>query len=97
MGMIRAFGRSTPPSSIKIPSTSSTTINDALDSAIANIASSTPDLTKAPPSKDSIRISPPITKFLELQSAGDMKLNEVKELLRDYKRLASAMKDLGIV
>lgn len=88
MGMIRAFGRSAP-------STPDPT-KDTFDAAVTNLASVKPDLTQAS-SKDSVKIAPPITKFLELQSAGDMKLNEVKELLRDYKRLAGTLKELGFV
>lgn len=32
---------------------------------------------------------------MELQSPGDLKLGEVLDLLRDYRRLAGALKDLG--
>ncbi|POS84465.1 hypothetical protein EPUL_005627 [Erysiphe pulchra] len=95
MGMIRAFGRSTPPSSIQPLSTPDPT-KDTFDAAITINAPATPDLNQMIP-KESVKIAPPISKFLELQSAGDMKLNEVKELLRDYKRLAGTLKELGFV
>ena len=32
---------------------------------------------------------------MELQSPGDLKLSEVLELLRDYRRLAGALKEHG--
>lgn len=32
---------------------------------------------------------------MEIQNAGDLKLSEVLELLRDYRRLANALKDAG--
>jgi len=32
---------------------------------------------------------------MELQNPGDLKISEVMELLRDYRRLAGALKDLG--
>ncbi len=56
-----------------------------------------PDLTPSLPPKEIPKIAPPIKKFMELQNPGDMKLNEVLELLRDYRRLAGALKDMGAV
>lgn len=32
---------------------------------------------------------------MEMQSPGDLRLGEVVELLRDYRRLANALKDVG--
>lgn len=32
---------------------------------------------------------------MELQSPGDLKLGEVLDLLRDYRRLAGALKNMG--
>lgn len=32
---------------------------------------------------------------MEMQNPGDLKLSEVLELLRDYRRLANALKDTG--
>jgi hypothetical protein len=34
---------------------------------------------------------------MEIQNPGELKLNEVLDLLRDYRRLATALKDLGHV
>jgi hypothetical protein len=34
---------------------------------------------------------------MEMSNPGDLKINEVLELLRDYRRLANALKDLGAV
>jgi hypothetical protein len=56
-----------------------------------------PELAPSLPPKEIPKIAPPIKKFMELQNPGDMKLNEVLELLRDYRRLAGALKDLGAV
>lgn len=42
-----------------------------------------------------IKIAPPIAKFMELENPGDLKINEVLELLRDYRRLAGALRDLN--
>jgi hypothetical protein len=32
---------------------------------------------------------------MEIQSPGELKLGEVRELLKDYRRLAGALKDIG--
>jgi hypothetical protein len=50
-----------------------------------------------PKEKDIPKISPPIKRFMEVQNPGDLKISEVLELLRDYRRLAGALKDLGAV
>jgi hypothetical protein len=34
---------------------------------------------------------------MELENPGDLKISEVMELLRDYRRLAGALKDIGAV
>jgi hypothetical protein len=34
---------------------------------------------------------------MEVSNPGDLKISEVLELLRDYRRLAGALKDLGAV
>jgi hypothetical protein len=34
---------------------------------------------------------------MELENPGDLKISEVLELLRDYRRLAGALKDMGAV
>lgn len=39
-------------------------------------------------------IAPPIRKFMEVDNPGELKINEVLELLRDYRRLAGALEDL---
>ena len=39
------------------------------------------------------RLKPPPKRFLSLESAGDLKISEVEELLQEYKRLAKAIGD----
>lgn len=34
---------------------------------------------------------------MDVENPGDLRINEVLELLRDYRRLAGALKDLGAV
>jgi len=36
-----------------------------------------------------------VKKFMELQNPADLKIGDVLELLRDYRRLAGALKDMG--
>ena len=54
-----------------------------------------PDLAAALPPKEPPKLEPPNKRFMELQSPGDLKLSEVLELLKDYRRLAGALKDAG--
>ena len=37
------------------------------------------------------KLKPPKKRFLEVESAGELKLNEVDELLMDYRRLVKAL------
>lgn len=90
MGMMRGFGRAAPappPATTKpIP-----------DLGVAELSTAFPDIAASLPQKEVPKIAPPIKKFMELQNPGDMKISEVLELLRDYRRLAGALKDMGAV
>ncbi|QUC18610.1 uncharacterized protein UV8b_02851 [Ustilaginoidea virens] len=89
MGMIRGFGRTAPTPSA---STNSTQATDGGD-----LATAFPDIAPALPPKQVVvpRIQPPNKRFMELQSPGELKLGEVRELLKDYRRLAVVLKNLG--
>lgn len=51
--------------------------------------------TSAPLSEGpATKIGPPIQRFMEISTSGDLKIGDVAELLDDYKRLAGALKDL---
>jgi len=41
-----------------------------------------------------LRLAPPVPRFVEC-SPGDLKLSEVAELLRDYRRLVQGIRDMG--
>lgn len=41
-----------------------------------------------------LRLGPPIQRFVEC-SVGDLKLSEVGELLRDYRRLVKEVRAVG--
>lgn len=54
-----------------------------------------PDLAPALPPKETPKIEPPIKRFMEMQNPADLRIGEVLDLLRDYRRLAGALKDMG--
>ncbi|CAG8951785.1 hypothetical protein HYFRA_00005589 [Hymenoscyphus fraxineus] len=93
MGMMRGFGRSAPAPAAPAPTTS----KSVPDGGVADLTTAHPDLAAVLPPKEIPKVAPPIKKFMELQNPGELKLNEVLELLRDYRRLAGALKDLGAV
>jgi hypothetical protein len=41
------------------------------------------------------KIKAPNQRFLDVKDSSELKIGEVSELLKDYKRLAIALKDLG--
>ncbi|KOS17989.1 Vacuolar protein sorting-associated protein 9b [Escovopsis weberi] len=99
---IRGFGRSASipaPVQAAAPSPSSLP-KDAKDLARpidgGDLAAAFPDIAAAlPPQVPSMsRIAPPNTRFLELENPGDLKLDEVVYLLKDYRRLAEALSRL---
>ena len=94
IGMIPRFGRTTstntPPT---IPTVTDKT--KALGSATEATTSSAnlTKETKAIAALDTLRkTTPPVKRFLELKDAKDIRVGEVDELLRDYQRLAAALK-----
>ncbi|KAK5627944.1 hypothetical protein RRF57_003659 [Xylaria bambusicola] len=54
-----------------------------------------PDIAASLPPKDVSKIDPPKKRFIELQNPADLRIGEVLELLRDYRRLAGALKDMN--
>ncbi len=78
---VRGFGRASPTSAPTPPLTSTTGAEKAKD---------TNDVLAVAPSK----IQPPSQRFMDVSNAEDLKLGDVAELLKDYRRLAGALKDL---
>ncbi|KAL0473842.1 hypothetical protein QR685DRAFT_517939 [Neurospora intermedia] len=60
-----------------------------------DLATAFPDLAPALPPKEIPKIEPPIKRFMEVQNPADLRIGEVLDLLRDYRRLAGALKDVG--
>ncbi|KAF5668876.1 hypothetical protein FHETE_5142 [Fusarium heterosporum] len=90
MSIIRGFGRTTPSA----PTTPATKdVAKPVDGG--DLATAFPDIAPALPPKAIPKIAPPNKRFMEIQTPGDLKLGEVLDLLRDYRRLAGALKDIG--
>jgi hypothetical protein len=54
-----------------------------------------PDLAPVLPPREYPKIRPPIPRFMEAQSAADLTVGDMFELLRDYKRLAKALGEMN--
>ncbi|EGX96829.1 VPS9 domain protein [Cordyceps militaris CM01] len=59
-----------------------------------DLSAAFPDLAAALPPKQIPRIAPPNKRFMEISTPGELRLGEVLDLLRDYRRLAGALKNL---
>lgn len=86
-GMMKSFGRNVPetPSG---PSASPSGL-DRLKQSPASIQGASGAASPLPPS--SLKIDPPIQRFLETQDVRDLRIGDVAVLLEDYKRLAAAL------
>ncbi|KAI1144159.1 hypothetical protein F5Y05DRAFT_363856 [Hypoxylon sp. FL0543] len=89
MSMMRGFGRA---ATIPTPTPTKDAAGKAMDGG--DLAAAFPDIASALPPKDIPKIDPPKKKFMELQNPADLRLGDVLELLRDYRRLANALKDI---
>lgn len=93
-GMLRSFGRN----SIAVPPT---TRESSKPADGGDLATAFPDIAAALPPKKDIpkqeipKIAPPNKRFMEMQNPGDLKINEVLDLLRDYRRLAGSLEKMG--
>ncbi|KFG86135.1 VPS9 domain protein [Metarhizium anisopliae] len=87
IGMIRGFGRNTATPSAK----------DSTESGELATQQASPEIAAAlPPKQITVpRIPPPNKRFMEIQGPGELRLGEVRELLKDYRRLAGVLKNIG--
>lgn len=88
---LRGFGRST----------SSDSTTPAVNTVQAGVAfphgrpkPETPDSADGD-SLPPVKVAPPIPRFMVAKNAAELKLGEVSDLLQDYKRLASALDQMG--
>lgn len=93
MNGLRAFGRSaSSTSNSTIPSTEIVDKPPSKPQRQSNLEKeATPNAIIALRTK----IEPPIQRFLVLTDVNKMRIGEVEELLKDYKRLADKLQDLG--
>ncbi|RKU48170.1 hypothetical protein DL546_009417 [Coniochaeta pulveracea] len=88
----RGFGRTV---STPAPATVVKDKGVATEGETRDLATAFPDIAPSLPPKETPKIKPPIKRFVEMQNPGELRLGEVLELLRDYRRLAGALKDMG--
>ncbi|KAK3375499.1 hypothetical protein B0H63DRAFT_281242 [Podospora didyma] len=91
IGSFRGFGRNSSSSPVPIPKD----LKGPSDGG--DLATAFPELAPVLPPKEIPKVSPPIKRFMEIQSPADLRIGEVLELLRDYRRLAGALKELGAI
>ncbi|KAH8163199.1 hypothetical protein CIB48_g5055 [Xylaria polymorpha] len=92
MGMMRGFGRTAAAASPAPPNPKDVAAKTVEG---GDLATAFPEIATSLPPKDVPKIDPPRKRFMELQNPADLKLGEVLELLRDYRRLAGALKDMN--
>ncbi|KAL9593530.1 MAG: hypothetical protein Q9219_007509 [cf. Caloplaca sp. 3 TL-2023] len=88
MSVMRGFGRN---SSGSTPTLATTTANTEKPPTEMVDKSDTKPST-APPPAVLQKIAPPVKRFMEVSDAGELKVGEITELLKDYQRLAIALK-----
>ncbi|KAI0399923.1 hypothetical protein F4802DRAFT_587242 [Xylaria palmicola] len=92
MGMMRGFGRTA-----NTPTPVPTNPRDGQGKTAegGDLGTAFPDIAASLPPKEVPKIDPPKKRFMELQNPADLRLGEVLELLRDYRRLAGALRDMN--
>lgn len=85
-GGLRAFGGNKPtpsPSSVPIPALVAEKPGQQNAVEVIN-----------PATLDKIKVDPPVQRFVDMKNAGDMKVDEISDLLKDYQRIAGILKEL---
>ncbi|KAL8849102.1 MAG: hypothetical protein Q9221_005906 [Calogaya cf. arnoldii] len=100
MSVMRGFGRSssgtTPPTlstAIPGPAIPEKPLGEKADASNTNAMSSLQLMTEHAPHVP-FHMAPPIQRFMDVSDAGELKIGEVTELLKDYQRLAAALKNV---
>jgi hypothetical protein len=98
IGFPRGFGRPTPAPAKPVDGgvADLTTVSSPRGSKSAtDLRQAFPELAAELPPREVPKIAPPVKRFMELKNPGELRINEVLELLRDYRRLAGALKEAG--
>ncbi|CAK7231425.1 hypothetical protein SBRCBS47491_007925 [Sporothrix bragantina] len=92
IGTFRGFGRTASTSTVPtVASSGGEKVEKVAEGG--DLATAFPDIAAALPPKPAV--APPVKRFMELHNPADLRISEVMELLRDYRRLATALKDMG--
>ncbi|KZF22729.1 hypothetical protein L228DRAFT_282816 [Xylona heveae TC161] len=105
MSMMRGFGRtsSTTPPVLSSAAEKSKELGHQPPKGVAETGSlfeterDSPAASPLPQARPLPKVSPPIERFMEVSNPGELKIGEISELLRDYRRLAGVLKELGAV
>lgn len=94
IGMMRGFGRG--PAAVVVKE------EDGVDGGVAELTTAFPDLVPVLEPREERRgsgaekkVEPPIQRFMEVRDVGELRIGEVEALVRDYRRLAGALRELG--
>ncbi|KAI4132100.1 MAG: hypothetical protein LQ347_002696 [Umbilicaria vellea] len=90
MNMMRGFGRST---SYGTPTSPADRVKEPVHAYPESKSTASASASKQSGGK----VAAPVQKFLDVADAGELKISEVAELLIDYRRLAGALKQLGVL
>jgi hypothetical protein len=105
-GAFRSFSRQTVPPVVPTTANLSTTKPDGSRSSSGSAtAPLVPDPNvqevslRVPTAEETAQIcaQPPIAKFMEMADAGELRVNEVAELLREYQRIGRLLEGLRVV
>ncbi|KAL8835545.1 MAG: hypothetical protein Q9170_003278 [Blastenia crenularia] len=88
MSVMRGFARN---SSGSTPTLASATV----EKPPAELAETVSSSNTMPPPPARGKLAPPIERFLSISNAGELRVGDISELLKDYQRLATAMKADG--
>ncbi|KAI4096771.1 MAG: hypothetical protein LQ344_000911 [Seirophora lacunosa] len=91
MSVMRGFGRNSSGTTPTLATAATTA--EKLPAAMTGMAEAKTSAT--PRSLPPHKVAPPIRRFMDVADAGDLKVGEVTELLRDYQRLAAALRTEG--
>lgn len=95
VNVMRGFGRSSNTSSPAV-TPSPLSGNDTNKELKIGLGLSTSASMPPPPSPHTVKIDPPIQRFVDIVDAGELKLSDVQILLGEYKRLAKAVQERGM-
>ena len=91
MSVMRGFGRSS--SSATSTPTLATSASVPAEKSSQGISDVTRDVAES--QWPMVKISPPVKRFMDVANVEELKIGEVAELMKDYRRLVGALKNAG--